>query len=269
MAVAKAAKIVFQTALASTLESKGFRRVSDANYVLEGDGVEWRVVFGPEYSDDPGTFRDGTGIYLPEIDELYQRAFPEKGSLSSPLVMTKHRAHTVFGIIEGFNVAERNKGNASPKFDNIEPCFRRQETSYDRREHWATSGHDLEALGHRIDRYWRDYVWPYLEPILSKESVFVAPKFEVNPYEIYILLEAWVCGHRQFAIDELRRRKEQANQPDETVRKMLLARAKERYPKFHWLFQKPTESDVQHWQRYFGRNAARAERVANVLGVKL
>ena len=53
MAVAEAAKIVFQTALAGTLESKGFRRVSDTNYVIEGDGIEWRVVFGPEYKDEP------------------------------------------------------------------------------------------------------------------------------------------------------------------------------------------------------------------------
>jgi len=272
MAIAEAAKIVFQTALAGTLEFKGFRRVSDTNYVIEGDGVEWRVVFGPEFPDDPGTFREETGIFLPEVDELYQRAFPKDGPVSEPMARTKYRAHYCYNIEVGHNDAQRKAGKRNPDFTNVEPCFRTQEGNQGRREHWTTNGHDLQALGIRIDTYWKEWVWPFLESRMTKKD---ACRYSDGTLSIHSYQEKffgpWVCGYKSEVIEELRRRKALAQQSEEDIRKFLITRAKDRYPgiPFRWMLHLPKQEDIDSRAMHLRKEAELADYLASVLGVML
>jgi len=262
MAVAEAAKIVFQTALAGTLESKGFRRVSDTNYVIEGDGVEWRVVFGPEFPDDPGTFRDETGIFLPEVDQLYQRAFPKDGPVSEPMAMTRYRAHYSTHISARYNHTENSIGNVNAKLDDVEPCFRSQEWSQGRREYWVTKSHNLEALGSRIDKYWRDLVWPWLEDCLTKQDACRGMDGSVIVHGFQTgLFGPWVCGHHDLVFAELERRKSESTQSDDAIYKLLLDRKKNEYPYLQWIFEKPTKADIEDFRISLNRRADLANRL--------
>lgn len=162
MAVSEAAKRVFNVALAETLESKGFQQVSDTNYVLKGEGIEWRVVFGPEFKDVPGSFREETGILVPEIDRLHALVKPQDGYFSYRLANTRYSGHfnesMIFTYLRGTEYEIDNS-------QHIEPCAIPEERGMGRREHWVTAGHDLEALGQRMDGYWRAHnsASPHLE----------------------------------------------------------------------------------------------------------
>lgn len=202
MAVAEAAKIVFQTALAGTLESKGFRRVSDTNYVIEGDGIEWRVVFGPEYKDEPGSFREETGIFISEVDRLCLALESQSAPLSLPMARTKYRAHfwkTVSAVIDS------SKPYGERDYD---PSFVPEDVSSDRRAHWATKGHDLEALGCRINDYWLRDTWPWLKDRLTLQTACgPLPSLEWIPGDQrgiwFEFLQWWACGHRDLVIEKL------------------------------------------------------------------
>ncbi len=220
MAVAEAAKIVFQTALAGTLESKGFRRVSDTNYVIEGDAIEWRVIFGPEYKDEPGTFREETGIFIPEVDRLGLALESQSAPLSLPMALTKYRAHfwkTFSAVIDS------SKPYGERDYD---PSFVPEDLSSDRRAHWATKGHDLEALGCRINDYWLRDTWPWLRDRMTLGTACgPLPSTEWIPGDRrgtwFELLQWWACSHRDLVISKFSEMERDAAQDDQQIFQIL------------------------------------------------
>ncbi len=220
MAVAEAAKIVFQTALAGTLESKGFRRVSDTNYVIEGDGIEWRVIFGPEYKDEPGTFREETGIFIPEVDRLCLALESQSAPLSLPMARTKYRAHFSF---ECSSIIDPKKPYNEREHD---PCYIPEQIGSDRRGRWATKGKDLEALGQRIDHYWQRDTWPWLRDRMTLGTACgPLPSMEWVPGDRrgtwFELLQWWACGHRDLVISKFSDMERDAAQDDHQIFQIL------------------------------------------------
>lgn len=273
MAIAQAAKQAFQVALAGTLEEKGFHRVSDTNYVIEGDGIEWRVVFGPEYSDAPGTFRDATGIYIPEIDRLYTALLPQERPLSEPLASTRYRGHKSTHIGHAYTLLNwQNGGDVSKTIDGIEPCHMPQQNSTSRLAHWHTVGHDPIALGRRIDGYWRRYVWPWLEGRMTLESVYepwdLPPQSQLVGVHWATLVEWWVCGHHQQVIDRLKRLEAQCQLTDAEFYEKALNKIKadSRFPLL-WRFRCPSRERILRMRDSDRRALDKVETFSKLVGV--
>lgn len=155
MAIAEAAKIAFQVGLAGTLEELGFRKVSETNYLREAEGIEWRVVFGPEFPGEAGTFCDATGYYLPEVDRLYQEVFPDEKAPSQTMARTRYRA------TESRNLSIARKVNFPNRDENFQPLAKVDPCCLDFKERgrfrtfWDGKKDDPVALGQRINTYWK------------------------------------------------------------------------------------------------------------------
>ena len=268
MAVAEAAKIVFQTALAGTLESKGFRRVSDTNYVIEGDAIEWRVIFGPEYKDEPGTFLDATGIFIPEIDRLNLALPNQTKPLSEPMARTKYRAH-FRDYLSG--LTDRRLSYVDDK--NFDPCFVKLGQSQEKQSHWDAEDQDWEALGHRIDNYWKLETWPWLEHRLSLETACgPLPKEEwrANGFRGSWgdILGWWVCGHKDYVIEELETIERDARLSDDEIRPLIRERLRRNsILPFDLVLRRVRQSEIDEWRDYRVREMRLAQDIKRVIGL--
>ena len=79
-------------ALADTLLEHGFVRRSPTNYVLDCATHHWRVVFGPGVAEDPSSFREQFGVFIPEYERVITTLFPKNKSIAMfKVIITTHR----------------------------------------------------------------------------------------------------------------------------------------------------------------------------------
>lgn len=273
MAIAEAAKIVFQTGLAGTLEELGFRKVSETNYLREAEGIEWRVVFGPEFPGETGTFCDATGYYLPEVDRLYRDIYPDRPAPSQSMARTRYRETASQCLAAAKELYE-------PKFNpNFVPLNKIDSCCYDFRERgrfrmfWDVSGKDPVALGQRIHTYWNTYMLPWYRQVDTIEKA-CAPGFPITEALVWKTLVAervlqwWVGGYKDEVRDWLEIQEMKRHLTDEDIRGRFIELYREKHSiPFLWRFYKPTRQDISGMRDLDLRNISAARKVQEVLGL--
>jgi len=274
--VCEEAKIVFNVALASTLEERGFERVSDAHYARKetiGEAeVIWRVLFGPPMKYRPMSFRDATGYFIPKVERLSRLAFPDSPSASWTMAGTRHKTFGDTDIADRYERTPKSRKMRRSELKDIEPCFHGLPGTHGLlRPHWNAEGADLEDLGHRIDKYWRSYVDPWIARTntLFREGPPNRSQFKLGdaPIPLSHIMEDWVLGFKDSVKSCVRGMIESENPTDNEIEQVLRERVRS---KSAFRFFSRPKKIPENWYSIFkegaDKDASAARRIAHVLG---
>jgi len=275
--VCEEAKIVFNVALAGTLEERGFERVSDAHYARKetiGEAeVIWRVLLGPQLASLPKSFRDSTGYYIPEVDRLCKRAYPNQDCASWAMAGTRYKSHYALPISERFREVNKVRFKRWPKLSQSESCFQDREGFNGRPSHWNVESGDLEALGYRLERYWCNYIEPWYQEVDARirrgPSIQSDYKFG-DPYTgVSTIMKYWALGHHDAVISILKKVVESEIPSHKQLEAVARYRTWQRsmYPIF-WRFQRVSEDAIIVLRNEAKRDAQQAKYIASVLGIE-
>lgn len=195
----QAAEKVLSVALKGTLLERGFEQRSPTNFLLDCGTHTWRMVFGGECMNVLGSAREATGVLIPELDRILQELYDTSRRFSEPMVGTTHRAHFATTIAWAFDTQQERiedqkradleaglskfqqwcrtyilagdllpREEREPRFNDIFPWYQlpdRYPTVNSNYPYYiATAGFDYVKIGRVLDKYWREYVWPKVEP---------------------------------------------------------------------------------------------------------
>jgi len=274
--VCEEAKIVFNVALAGTLDERGFERVSDAHYArtdLIGEAeITWRVLFGPPGSRGPKTFQDATGCFIPEVVRLCQMVSPKSYANQLSMAGTRYRTDHQFGICYEYSNEKQERYKPTSEFCDVEPCF--DGSVWDREPFpaWQLNDADLKALGYRIDRYWRTYIENKVrnERKINRLQGRLSEGYALGDGGLHLgsLMECWLFGFREevtrYAADMVRF----ADPSEQEVIKVLRERErKHAMLPFLWRVRWPSERDINFTKNGARRNGELAREFARVVGI--
>ncbi|GJL88542.1 MAG: hypothetical protein DHS20C03_22510 [Minwuia thermotolerans] len=70
--------LVADAGFGAAMEECGFRKVGRSMWRRDGDRIAWRVALTKGYAGTPGSFRDGYGGFVKEVDELVKLYDPKR-----------------------------------------------------------------------------------------------------------------------------------------------------------------------------------------------
>lgn len=285
-----AAARVLDVALAGTLEDLGFVRDGPSTYLLDLGELSWRVLFGPEYLKIPGTFREATGVYIPEYERIFLELFPERRRVADRLLGTRHRAHVGQSIIGAYDVSYFNsfhdeiaswpwpirvlyalglarRDMVSPKSLICDcPWIELHPDSYE--EYVVTDGFDVTEIGRTLDEVWRTYVWPQVTQASTVSGVVDMWFSERrDPVAIDRAILCWIGGDRAGCERVIQRRIDRETDTNEDIRKAILKRKTER----RTVRRNPMELEksIAFEKDMIMTDAHSARRLAAILGLKI
>lgn len=203
---------VMKAGFGDMLARHGFEPVkrARAHYVLEGDGVTWRVMLGPARSGDPLAFKDITSLYVHGLDEFAEQFFDQ--GLGRRLWNTRYLRHHFSEIQERLGRRIMREWEAAnpplrprflenlrlmfgpiPKRPSIVPSDVPYMTEPGKMSGsiWDLNNHDVpvKEVAATVGRYWEAEIWPEVQSFLTKKAVLEEWGKRIDP-DYYPLLIA-------------------------------------------------------------------------------